>query len=112
MTRRYVLDPTQLTAEACKRRAVAKMADAANSTLTRELARDIVAEAQVWATLATVPEPLEEIHGQLLESTAGPVIPIPKLMCPHGMEAKVISNVDDPDSARYTWSRDCTQGCP
>lgn len=86
---RYRLDPEQLTAEACKRRAAEKMADVHAITLhgdtAVEMRRQFLAEAQVWATLATVPEPLEELTATA-ELIAAPTLGarFPLLKCPHG----------------------------
>ena len=117
--------PEMPSAQECKAKAVQLLHQRAGFERSRREKRmssedryyslGMLDEAQVWATLATVPEPLEalEVHGQLIESsTAGPIIPIPKLMCPHGMQARIVTSVDDPDSARYTWQPDCPQGCP
>lgn len=67
----------------------------------------LIAEAQVWATLATVPEPLD------LSAR------FPTLVCPHGMQAQLvpmdteeIDGIDFPTGLRYTWQPDCAQGCP
>lgn len=110
---KYILDTSKITPQECRDRAAGLLAHAEEYEVTGEREAVTVAKAQVWATLATVPEPLEEVHGQLIESPAhGPVIPIPVLICPHGMQAKIITIIDNPDAARYTWKPDCTQGCP
>lgn len=128
---RYRFDPEQLTPEACKRRAVDLMTDAARLVSergnldghSRPQHDSIVAKAQVWATLATVPEPLDEIHGQLIEAERdaqfiilGDRVPdLPNLICPHGFAARLSAN-QAPAGERprlvYTWAADCPSGCP
>lgn len=94
-------------AQECKRRAVRAMTEASNSTISAEQMRDWYAEAQVWATLATVPEPLEELIGT---ATA----PLPALVCPHGYQARIdtIEAEGRPVQHRYTWSDCKNPSCP
>lgn len=118
------LDPRPIPgAQECKTKAVEllyRRAEFERSRLEKRMSQDdryyslgMLEEAQVWATLATVFEPLEEVHGQLIESsTHGPIIPIPKLICPHGLQARIVIDGADPDVARYTWQPDCVDRCP
>lgn len=75
-------------------------------------------EAQVWATLATVPEPLEELAATELISAPTIGATFPTLICPHGYHAKLVpaseeevDGVNFPTNLRYTFSPDCGT-CP
>lgn len=82
-------------------------------------AAQLLDEAQVWATLATVPEPLETLTAtaELVSApTLGAVFP--KLVCPHGYHARLvplsteeIDEVNFPTTLHYTFSPDC-ETCP
>lgn len=97
--------PDKPNAQECKARAIRAM------ERLQEVGRDanalslVLQTAQVWATLALVPEPLEEVHGQVLDSTPS----FPVLACPHGMQARIDTTGEN---LRYTWQPDCAQGCP
>ena len=66
---------TMPSSQECKAKAVTLIRESSD---LRDLAEQAVAvaAAQVWATLATVPEPLEEVHGQLISA--------PNPFCEHG----------------------------
>jgi hypothetical protein len=82
-------------------------------------------EAQVWATLATVPEPLEELEHVAMLDLVGlsqkqliteTFRNLPRVMCPHGYAARA-SLIREPDQEPrivHTWHGDggCPQGCP
>lgn len=129
---KYVMDPEQLTSQACKDRAARKMADVAAINLygdtpeySVEMRRQYLAEAQVWATLATVPEPLEVQYAtaelisapepQKIVLTNGSVdIPFPVLTCPHGYQARIdtIEAEGRPVQLRYSWADCPNPSCP
>jgi len=110
-------------AQGCKERAIGTLRqfekidrDAEGAVYALQLLGQV---AQVWATLATVPEPLEEVHGQLIGPPSSLSARFPTLVCPHGMQAQLvpmdteeIDGIDFPTGLRYTWQPDCTQGCP
>lgn len=111
-------------AQECRRRALWAMSEAKNSTISAEQFRDWLAEAQVWATLATVPEPLDEIHGQILDSAepsraqliSEAFHALPLVTCPHGYAARasLIREPDKEPEIYFTWRVDggCPRGCP
>jgi hypothetical protein len=79
----------------------------------------LVAKAQVWATLATAPQPLEPVQYATLES--GPptwlnakLPEMPVLICPHGYAAKLELQEGEGEGQlgglKYTWV-DC-ETCP
>jgi len=116
---KYVMDTSKLTSRECRDRAAGLLAQAEEYEVTGEREALCVAKAQVWATLALVPEPLEEVHGQLIGPPSSLSARFPTLVCPHGMQAQLvpmdteeIDGIDFPTGLRYTWQPDCTQGCP
>lgn len=82
----------------------------------REDRANMLAEAQIWATLATVPEPPEEeitdldpVVGQLLLQQPE----LPNLICPHGYAARLSRNtaaLGERPMLKYSWT-DC-EICP
>jgi len=87
----------------------------------RAQAAVVLAKAQVWATLATAPQPLEAIASAAFDSfqignTAGPSVVLPEmplLICPHGYAAKQELEEGDGTTSsklKYSWT-DC-EICP
>lgn len=110
----------EMTAQECKQYAMQLTARA--WTIPQddfEQRANLLAEAQVWATLATVPEPLEEEEEEEVVDL-DPVVSqlllqqpeLPNLICPHGYQAQIdtIEAEGRPVQLRYRWS-DC-ETCP
>jgi hypothetical protein len=98
----------------CKAKAIILIRDSSNlHDLTEQSV--MVQAAQVWATLATVPEPLEELTAVAPTWVGGPTIEQPPvLVCPHGYQARIdtIEAEGRPVQLRYTW-HDCpSPSCP
>lgn len=121
-----VREPTP-SAQACKRRAVELLhqrSEFERSRLEKRMSSDdryyslgLLDEAQVWATLATVPEPLEGLiaiapTSQLVFGDNLP--PLPVLTCPHGYQARVdtIEAEGRPVQLRYSWNDCPNPSCP
>lgn len=123
MTAESYLDPNHVTPQRCKEAALTCLrnhAEFGRSRLEKRWSSDdrwhaamLLDEAQVWATLATVPEPLEELTSTV-ELAAGDRIPeLPNLVCPHRFVARLSSNVAHPGERprlRYSFT-DC-ESCP
>lgn len=116
---KFVMDPEQLTSAACKRRAAELMAHAEAPYDKRagipgaESSSFLVAKAQVWATLATVPEPPEPVYATLDSTLERPQIALtfndlprlPVVRCPHGVTAAIIpDDAGGQESLRYTFA--------
>jgi hypothetical protein len=93
-------EPAMMSSQECKRQALLLMSQLEGRQMDAREAQISLIGAQVWATLATVPEPLEEVHGQLLESTEPP---LPELTCPHGHTAELITD-REVSHIRYTFT--------
>lgn len=107
-------------AQECKARAIRAM------ERLQGVGRDVNAlslllqTAQVWATLATVPEPLEEVHGQIIDSPepsreqliTAAFHALPLIQCPHGYAARasLLREPDKEPEIYLTWRVD--GGCP
>jgi hypothetical protein len=105
--------PDKPNAQECKARAIRAM------ERLQEVGRDanalslVLQTAQVWATLATVPEPLEIVSGELMVDKT-PVPEFPVLTCPHGYQAMIITIEAEgqPVQLRYTWNTCPSASCP
>lgn len=122
-----IYDPKNIpSASQCKKRAVRLLCERSEferSRLEKRMSSDdryyslgMLDEAQIWATLATVPEPVEYSTAELISAPALGA-QFPTLVCPHGMVARLIpmgsekvDGVDFPTSLRYSWT-DC-EICP
>jgi len=105
------------SSQECKAEAVRLMRELDGRRLDARAAQISLLGAQVWATLATVPEPLEPIEHTAVLDSLQPQFTVPAfpvLICPHGYQAKI--EVDEGagdgqvNSLTYRWS-DC-EICP
>lgn len=105
--------PAMPDSQECKRRAIRALARSEELDQDNVLGLQLLFQvAQVWATLATAPEPVEYSTAELISAPALGA-QFPTLVCPHGMVARLIplgsekvDGVDFPTSLRYSWT-DC-----
>lgn len=109
-------EPAMMSSQECKRQALLLMSQLQGRQMDAREAQISLAGAQVWATLATVPEPLETLTATA-ELVSAPTLgaQFPTLTCPHGTRAHLlpqsseeVDEVSFPTNLKYVFV-DCVQ---
>lgn len=103
----------------CKLRALRAMENLGSVGRDANALSLLLQTAQVWATLATVPEPLEPVYATLESTIEQPQVSLtfadlprlPVVRCPHGVTVAIIPHdADGQEHLRYTFA--LCEDCP